>query len=111
MIEGTEMITLSRLEYAALLQRLEDAEDRALIAERRGAPTLSSEAVDRYLAGESLVTLWREDRGLTQRALAASAGISPGMLNEIEKGKKTPSLHTARALSQALGIGIDDLFG
>lgn len=88
----------------------EYAEDRATIAERRGQPTLSAEAVDRFLAGENLVTLWREERGLTQRALATAAGVSPAMLNEIEKGKRLPSLTKARAIADALGVGMDDLF-
>ena len=106
-----DTITLRKADYDALLERLEDAEDRAIIAERRDSPTLSLEAVKRHLDGESLVTLWREERGLSQRALAETAGISCSMLNEIEKGKKTPSLYMARALSEALGLRLDDLFG
>ncbi|WP_018870275.1 MULTISPECIES: helix-turn-helix transcriptional regulator [unclassified Thioalkalivibrio] len=110
MTETAEQITLDRGEYEALLARLEDAEDRAVIAERRNAPTLPLAAVERHLAGESLVTLWREERGLSQRALASAAGISPAMLNEIERKKKVPSIVTARALADALGVGLDDLF-
>jgi DNA-binding XRE family transcriptional regulator len=110
MTEAAETITLTKDEYQALLAEIEDAEDRAVIAERRGRPTLPIEAVKRYLDGESLVTLWREERGLSQRDLATQAGISPAMLNEIERGKKSPSLSVAKALAKALGVGLDTLF-
>lgn len=110
MTEAAETVTLTRAEYEALLDRVEDAEDRAVIADRSTDPTLPLEAVERHLAGDSLVTMWREERGLSQRALAAAAGLSPAMLNEIEKGKKTPSLPTAKALADALGLRLDDLF-
>ena len=110
MTEAAETVTLTKDEYQALLAEIEDAEDRAVIAERRGRPTLPIEAVKRYLDGESLVTLWREERGLSQRDLATRAGISPAMLNEIERGKKSPSLSVAKALAKALGVGLDTLF-
>ena len=110
MTETVGKITLDKSEYDALLARLEDAEDHAVIAERQNDPTLPLAAVERYLNGESLITLWREERGLSQRALASSAGISPAMLNEIERHKKTPSIVTARSLADALGVHLDDLF-
>lgn len=97
-------------DFVAMQERIADLEDLALIAERRHEPTLSLEAVERHLAGVSLVTLWREDRGLSQRALAGRAGLSASMLNEIETGKKTPSLATAKALAEALGLTLNDLF-
>lgn len=106
----TETVTITKAEYEALHERITDLEDLTLMAERRSQPTLPLEAVKRLLAGESAVTLWREERGMTQRALAEAAGISPSMLNEVEKGKRAPSLPTARALAEALGVGLDDLF-
>lgn len=110
MTEAAETVTLTKDEYEALLAEIEDAEDRAVIAERRGRPTLPIQAVKRYLDGESLVTLWREERGLSQRDLATRAGISPAMLNEIERGRKSPSLSVAKALATALSVGLDSLF-
>lgn len=106
----TETVTITKSEYDALHARIADLEDLTLVAERRGQPTLPLEAVKRIMAGESPITLWREERGLTQRALAKAAGISPSMLNEVEKGKRAPSLPTARALAEVLGVGLDDLF-
>jgi DNA-binding XRE family transcriptional regulator len=107
---STEMITVPRADYDALVQRLNDLEDHTLIEERRGEPTLSEAAIERMLDGESLVTLWREERRLTQRELAAQSGLSPSTINEIEKGKKAPSLTAARAIANALGLSLNDLF-
>lgn len=106
-----EMVTVPKAAYEALVERLNDLEDHALIDERRGEATLSAAAVERMLDGESLVTLWREERGLTQRELATRSSLSPATINEIEKGKKAPSLASARLIAAALGLGLDDLFG
>jgi transcriptional regulator with XRE-family HTH domain len=46
--------------------------------------------VDRVLAGESEVRVFREHRGLTQQALAAACGISVPYLTQIETGRRRP---------------------
>jgi mRNA interferase RelE/StbE len=106
----TETITLTRAEYDAMQERIADLEDLALIAERRNDTTISHENVKRILAGESPVKVWREEKGLKQNDLARRAGISPAMLNEIEQGKKTPSLATAKAIAATLDLDLDILF-
>ena len=55
------------------------------------ATNLTGEAVRRLLDDESPVNVWREKRGLSQRDLAAQAGISPRYLAEIEAGRKPGS--------------------
>lgn len=44
------------------------------------------------------------ERGMTQRALAASIERSAQVVNEIVRGKKSITADTALALEQALGI-------
>ena len=63
----------------------------------------------RLAAGEAPLRVWREHRGLTLRALAAAAGISPAMLSETETGKKEGSVRTLRSLAHALDVDLDDL--
>ena len=46
----------------------------------------------------------RLDRGVTQRALAAAAGVDPAVLCLIESGKRVPSLRVLIALATALGM-------
>jgi transcriptional regulator with XRE-family HTH domain len=46
----------------------------------------------------------RESQGLTLTDVAATAGISAGMLSRLETGHVTPSLETMVALAAALGV-------
>ena len=46
----------------------------------------------------------RESHGLTLTDVAATAGISAGMLSRLETGRVTPSLETLVALAGALGV-------
>ncbi|ABB15388.1 helix-turn-helix domain-containing protein [Carboxydothermus hydrogenoformans] len=45
----------------------------------------------------------REDMGLTQAELASQAGVSPGLIGQIEQGKVQPSLKTIEKLAEVLG--------
>lgn len=49
-------------------------------------------------------------QGLTQKNLAERVGISRANLTNIENGRRTPSIKTARKLANALGSTIDELF-
>ena len=51
----------------------------------------------------------REERGLTQRALAESAHIADKYLSRIELGLATPSVYVASRLARALGVSLDAL--
>jgi DNA-binding XRE family transcriptional regulator len=111
-----EMVTLRRDEYEILLDRLEDAEDRAAVLEHRLEVKqgrrhlwLSSKEVDRLLDGASPMTVWREKRGLTQQALASLADISKSFLSEIENGTGVASVETLRKLAHVLKVDLDTL--
>ncbi|MFI6357244.1 helix-turn-helix domain-containing protein [Streptomyces sp. NPDC050743] len=52
----------------------------------------------------------RENSGLSLRALAERAGISPSALSHIENGRSQPSVTTLFALVRELGISLDELF-
>lgn len=61
------------------------------------------------LDGEQPVKVWREQRGLTQDALAAQAGISKAYLCQIETRKRVGALKTLKAIADALTLKVDDL--
>lgn len=46
----------------------------------------------------------REEQGLSQAALARSAGVSPGLVGQIEHGRVQPSLQTIEKLAGVLGV-------
>ena len=64
----------------------------------------------RHLLGEELRRRRRE-RGETLGDTAASAGISPQYLSEIERGVKDPSSEMIDAVAGALGLSLGDLAG
>jgi transcriptional regulator with XRE-family HTH domain len=52
----------------------------------------------------------REEKGLTQEQLAASAGnMSRAFLGALERGEKSPGLMTLDRLARALGVDAADL--
>jgi len=61
------------------------------------------------LSDENRIRLFREYRGLTQKQLADSVGISQNAISDIEKGKKEGSTKTLKGIALALDISLDDL--
>ncbi|WP_299536955.1 helix-turn-helix domain-containing protein [uncultured Streptomyces sp.] len=52
---------------------------------------------------------WRGERGFTLDALAARAGVSRGMIIQIEQARTNPSIGTTVKLADALGVSITSL--
>jgi len=111
-----ETVILSRADYDALLEELEDARDIAAAREVEAAVAAGTtefipiEMSDRLYAGEHPLRVWREHRGrLTGSALAKLAGVPQSYVSEIENGKKPGSLDTMAKLARALKISLDDL--
>lgn len=61
--------------------------------------------------GSSRLRLARLARGLSQQELAAVTGVSRQAVAAVEAGRFDPSLRVALALSRALGLAVEDLFG
>ena len=69
-------------------------------------PKSSATSID---VGERLRVL-REQRGLSQRELAAASGLSPNALSQIERSNVSPNVSTLNQLADALGIHITAFF-
>lgn len=52
---------------------------------------------------------WRLRRGFSLDALAARAGVSRGMLVQVEQGRTNPSIATICRLSEALGVELAEM--
>jgi DNA-binding XRE family transcriptional regulator len=120
MSDETDTVTLTRAEYEALIERIEDAEDnafldsveareRAIGKEKARADYLPAELVRRLIDREHPVRVWRAHRGLTREALAAAAGVAPSYLSEIETRRKPGSFSALAKIASALRISLDDL--
>lgn len=53
----------------------------------------------------------RAQKGLSLRAVAAAADISPSLLSQVETGKTQPSVGTLYAIVNVLEVSIDELMG
>jgi transcriptional regulator with XRE-family HTH domain len=53
----------------------------------------------------------RVKRGLSVRGLARVVDVSPSLISQIETGKSSPSVSTLYAMTTALQISIEDVFG
>lgn len=98
--------------YERLSAALEDADDAALFDAARAGDDgfrIPAAIAHALLDGEQPVKAWREQRGLTQEALAQKAGISKAYLCQIETRKRVGPLKTLKALADALALRVDDL--
>ncbi len=75
----------------------------------REEETFPAEFVNRLLAGEYALRVWREYRGFTLAALGKVCRVSAAALSRIEKGKRKPSAALQRKLAVALRCDMDDL--
>jgi DNA-binding XRE family transcriptional regulator len=118
--DDADTVTLTRAEYEALIEAIEDAEDLAAIAAAEARETalgktaaradyLSGELVSRLVAGEHPIRIWREHRGMTREVLAAAAGVAPGCLAAIETRAVPGSFTTVAKLAVALDVSLDDI--
>lgn len=53
----------------------------------------------------------RKQQGLSLQALAASSGVSVGMISQVERGLANPSIRLLTSLRRALNVSMQDLFG
>jgi ribosome-binding protein aMBF1 (putative translation factor) len=118
--ETSKTVTLRKRDWDALVARMEDMEDMEAIAavlaheetvgeEVARRDYMTGDELRRILDDESPVKVWREKRGLSQRALAERAGVSASYLAEIETGKKPGSADALRKLSRVLAIPMENL--
>ncbi len=120
--ETEDTITLNRQDWARLFDgtgRCRGSPCRAQSAGAREAASMGKDAIRqnaltgeealRLLEGDSPVRVWRQKRGLTQRALAAAAGVAASYVAAIETGGKPGSADALSRLAGALRVSIDDL--
>ena len=113
--DGKRLAVLPEADYRALIEAKEESNDLAAVREfdarlARGEEELiPAEYVKRMLDGENKIRVWREYRGLTVKALAEAAGVTPAYLSQIETGAREGTLATLKKLSAALRVTIDDI--
>lgn len=113
----TDLVIVTRAHYEALLAIAADAgmddEDIADIAVglaakaahvAQGVDPLPPEVSRDIAAGKTVLEALRRWRGMTQVALAESAGITQGFLSDLENRRRAPGVDTRSALVAALNV-------
>lgn len=113
-IDGKKMAVLPQEEYRKLADLAEELDDiaAAIRAEKReleGDEYVPHELVERLVAGESPLLVWREYRGFSQQALGEKIGVSKMTISGLETGKRDTSSRNWRALAAALDVDVDDV--
>jgi DNA-binding Xre family transcriptional regulator len=112
---ASELVIMPRAEYDRIIAELEDAKDIATAKDFEAREATSDneflpwEMAKRLRRGEHPIAVWRDHRGLTQKALAEQVKMTAAQLSEIENGKKTGSVATLQRLAQALDVTVDEL--
>ena len=105
-----DFVVMTRPDVEELLADFADERElRAAVDEQRIEDFLPVEHAARIFGDEHPARVWRQHRGLTMQAVAASAGVSAAYLSEIETGKKPGSVTTLRKIAAALDLRIEDL--
>lgn len=113
--DGKRLAVLPEADYRALIEAKEENDDLAAVRQfdarlARGEEELIPAAyVNRMIDGENKIRVWREYRGLTVKALAEAAGVTPAYLSQIETGAREGTIETLKKLSAALRVTIDDI--
>ena len=104
-------------EWRRVCALAEDAEDiraadtavRELAAEYD--EVVPVEVVRKLIGEQHPLSVWRQYRGLTQKALADAAGIGKSYISQIESGAKPGSVKILARLADVLDVSVDDLIG
>jgi DNA-binding Xre family transcriptional regulator len=108
-LSNDDYVILKRTDYDAMIEVLEKAEDIAEIDRQADEELIPGEIVDRLIAGDNPIRVFREWRGHTAADLAEQVGIAPSYLSQLETGKREGRLETISAIAQALELDLADI--
>jgi len=105
---GERLAILPAQEYEDMRDAL--VHQRAMADYRAGrVGALTLKEVRRLLAAPTPLAFWRAKRGITQAALAKSAGTTQPHIADLESGKHGGSLEIMARVAAALNISVDSL--
>ena len=104
--DSAELVVMTPEDFADLI---EDAAATAAYHRTRDQERVPIGVVDRMIAGENPVRVWREHRGHSLRQLAEQARVGVGYLSQIENGERKGTVGTLKKIAAALDVDLDDL--
>ena len=104
--DRAELVVITPEDLAELI---EDATATTAYHGTRDQEFVPIAVIDRLIAGENPVRVWREHRGHSLRQLAERAGIGIGYLSQIENGERKGTVETLKKIAGGLEVELDDL--
>ena len=106
-----EWVVIPYDDYRRLCHAAELIEDTEAYraAKAVGGELIPHDVVKRLVAGDSPIRVYRQYRGLTQRALAERTGVAASYLSQIEAGQRSGSSKLLRRIADALDVTTDDI--
>ena len=104
--DHAELVVMTPEDLAELI---EDAAATAVYHRTRDQERVPIGVVDRLIARENPVRVWREHRAHSLRQLAERAGVGIGYLSQIENGERKGTVATLKKIAAALDVDLDDL--
>ena len=104
-----ETITLTRMEYNALIERNSQLEDMLAARDATDDMRVPQEVAIDIMRGKSPILAFRNHQGITLRELSEKTGIAAGYISEVERGLKPGSTSALARIASALGTTIDVL--
>jgi DNA-binding Xre family transcriptional regulator len=109
LVEDADRAELVVMTPEDLAELVEDAAATAAYHSTRDQERVPIAVVDRLIAGENPVRVWREYRRHSLRQLAERAGVGIGYLSQIENGERKGTVETLKKIAAALDVDLDDL--
>jgi DNA-binding XRE family transcriptional regulator len=108
---GKKFVLVPKKTYDRMIEDLDDLDDIRAYDRAKAKPQefVPREIVDRLIAGESHIKVWREYRGKTQQQLADEVKISKPFLSQLENGLREASISVIKRIAAALKVDVDDL--
>ena len=113
-IAGTQIVLLSRDEFARLAEAAEHYDDivAAVKAQERreaGEEYFPAELANQLLEGENPLKVWRKYRGFTLESLAAEVGRQGSFISKLEKGRAQGGVKLWQDIAKVLKVDLEDL--
>ena len=106
-----EIITLTRREYDALVERNGQLEDMLAAQDADDGVRVPHEVALDIMRGRGPILAFRNHQRMTLRELSEKTGIAAGYISEMERGLKPGSTSALVRIASALGTTIDLLVG
>jgi DNA-binding XRE family transcriptional regulator len=108
---GEELVLLARADFDAMRERIDAAAHTATMAAvaRGEQDMLTTEETVAALDAPTPLAFWRVKRGLTQKALSQTVGVSQSYIADLEAGRRKGHAALIKRIAKALRLRMEDL--